>query len=129
MRTSRFAMAVLALALACGGGDAPSGTTGTGGTSGTTGTTGTTGGTGSTTNQIVVNDGSFTPPSTTVTPGTTVTWTWQGSAAHNVTFSNSAIGSSSTQTTGTFSRSFPNAGTFNYSCTLHGGMDGTIVVQ
>jgi plastocyanin len=30
---------------------------------------------------------------------------------------------------GDFRRTFTVAGTFNYRCTIHAGMDGTIIVQ
>lgn len=136
MRTSRMALVVLALAMGCGGGgstgpDNSGGTTGTSGTTGTTGTTGSTGSTGggSTSNSIVVGDGQFTPSSTTVPVGTTVTWTWQATTTHNVTFNNTSLGASPNQTTGTYSRGFSTAGTFAYRCTFHAGMDGTVVVQ
>ena len=140
MRTSRMALVVMALAMACSGGGDPAGpytppggnggTTGSTGTTGTTGTTGSTGGTGSgsTTNQIVVNDGGFTPSSTTVTPGTTVTWSWEGTTEHNVTFNDTSIGASPDQINGSFSRVFGNTGSFGYRCTRHAGMEGTINV-
>ena len=73
-----------------------------------------------------MGDNNFNPSSTTVPPGTTVTWTWAGSSVHNVTFSDVA---SANQATGSFQKAFPTAGTFNYNCTLHPGMNGTIRVQ
>jgi plastocyanin len=78
----------------------------------------------------VVTDGSFTPSSTTVTAGTTVTWTWSNTFdLHNVTFS-SGTNSPNQQANGsTFARAFPTAGTFPYSCTNHPAMTGTIIVQ
>ena len=126
MRAFR-AITVLAVVFAAscgGGGDAPAGATGP---------TGTTGGGGppppppSTTNQISVNDNLFSPASTQVTPGTTVTWTFLGTDTHNVTFASGP--SSGNMKSGTFDRTFPNAGTFTYDCTLHPGMSGTIRVQ
>jgi plastocyanin len=76
---------------------------------------------------ITVNNNNFTPNCTRVTPGTTVTWTWASSGTeHNVTFSSGT--SSASQGSGTFQRAFPTAGTFEYSCTLHPGMDGEIRV-
>jgi plastocyanin len=85
-------------------------------------------GTPSTTNAIAVRDNSFEPNATTVTPGTTVTWTWNGNNQHNVTFADGTA--SGTQAAGTFTRTFAAAGTFNYTCTVHGsGMSGTITVR
>ena len=79
---------------------------------------------------VSVQDDFFDPSSNTVSPGTTVTWTWNGSNPHNVTFANSAIGDSGTQTSGTFSTAMPTAtGDYDYQCTIHNGMDGTVTVQ
>lgn len=130
-------VAVLAimLASACGGGgdgttppnNNPTGPTGSTGGTGTTGPTGGTGSTGSTTNQITVKDDFFDPEATTVPVGTTVTWTWNASGQHNVTFNTGP--SSNTQASGSFSRTFAAAGSFAYNCTIHPGMTGEIKVQ
>ena len=89
---------------------------------------------------VTVSNDRFTPADLTVQPGTTVNWTWnsctggdvyggaQNCVSHNVTFDQGA--SSSTQSSGTFSRAFPTAGTFPYHCTIHGpAMSGRVVVQ
>jgi plastocyanin len=134
MRTSRMAVAVLAIAMACGGGgDGPTGNTGATGSTGSTGSTGATGNTGptgggSTSNQVIVSDGAFTPSSTTVPLNTTVTWTWQASTEHNVSFNNASLGFSENKVTGAYAKQFTTAGTFTYRCTFHAGMDGTVVV-
>jgi plastocyanin len=123
----RFAVVCLLALSACGGGSDKATSPG-----GNNGGSNNGGGNGSTSNQISVGDNFFDPPSTTLAPGTTVTWTWNGSGSvgHNVTFDNSAIGNSTTQTSGTFQKTFNTAGTFNYHCTVHGtGMSGTIVIQ
>lgn len=83
---------------------------------------------------VSVSDNSFSPASATVAPGGTVRWNWLGSAQHNVTWVNPAGTSNSpTQSSGTFTRNFSNAGTFDYFCTIHGtatsGMRGSVVVQ
>jgi plastocyanin len=120
MRPARVwgCLALLAGALACSGGDddgQPSGPgTGPGG--------------GSTTNAISVRDNSFDPHETTVAPGTTVTWTWTGANLHDVTFNNGP--QSARQSSGTFARTFANAGTYAYHCTVHGSsMSGEVVVR
>jgi plastocyanin len=81
------------------------------------------------TNAVTVSDDKFSPNAITVSPGTTVTWTWASDAAlHNVTFNDGTA--STTQGAGTtFSRTFGTAGTFNYVCTLHAGMTGSVVVK
>lgn len=127
MRGFRLAM-VAGMCLACGGGsDTPTTPGNTGGTC-----TVNCGGTPSapvTTNAIDVVDNSFNPAGTTVTPGTTVTWTWKGFEVHNVTFSQTSLGTSGNQTSGTYQKAFPTAGTFSYSCTNHIGMSGSITVK
>lgn len=122
-----FLAAVLWTTAACGGGSdaAP---LGPGGNYPGGGNTGGTGGTGSTSNSINVVDNAYTPATTTVTVGTTVTWTWAGGySAHSVTFATGA--SAPEQVTGSFSRQFPTAGSFSYHCTVHPTMNGTIIVQ
>lgn len=80
------------------------------------------------TNQVEVNNNTFRPASIKVVPNTTVQWTWaNGATTHNVTFSDASSGD---QGEGhVFTKVFPTAGTFNYSCTIHGGMAGTVLVQ
>lgn len=124
------AVMLLMVVAACGGGgDGPTagggpgpGGGGGGGGGGSTCT--------STSANVTVNDSFFTPDCTTVPVGTTVTWTWNGGLDHNVTFSNTSLGTSGNRSNGaTFSKQFPAAGTFAYSCTLHAGMNGSVVVQ
>lgn len=80
---------------------------------------------------MTVSNDRFDPSAISITKGTTVTWTWSSDAVtHNVTFSDSNISGSDNLGAGaTFSKTFPNAGTFSYHCTLHAGMSGTITVQ
>jgi plastocyanin len=112
---------------ACGGGDStapPTQTPGGGGSGGGGGGGGTSP---VVTNSITVGDDIFTPASAQTSIGSTVTWTWQAQNEHNVTFASGS--SSATQRTGTFARQFPAAGTFDYSCTIHAGMNGSILVK
>lgn len=76
---------------------------------------------------ISIGDNFFNPTSATIAAGGTVTWTWDGSGSHNVTFASGT--NQDTQSSGRFSRNFPDAGSFGYSCTNHSGMSGTIVVE
>ena len=130
MRAMRSVFAVLALAIACGGDTStPTGNNPPGGENPPP-TGGPPPGGGETTNMITVNDNFFTPLATTVPANTTVTWTWEGGNAHDVTFSNASVGNSARQTTGTFSRTFTTAGTYSYLCTVHGSsMSGSVTVQ
>jgi plastocyanin len=112
------AAAALVLTTSCGGGSSSNSVTTPNPTP-----------TGSTSNSLTVSNNLFDPNSTTVPVGTTVTWTWAvGSVNHNVTFDDGT--KSGTQNTGTFTRAFTAAGTYNYHCTIHGSaMSGTIKVQ
>jgi plastocyanin len=85
-----------------------------------------------TTAAAVVNVGpglAFTP-NATARPAP-VTWAWQGvTVAHNVTFAATAGAPLNIpdHTSGSDSRTFNTAGTFNYECTHHGGMTGSVTV-
>jgi plastocyanin len=70
----------------------------------------------------------FAPSSVNVARNGTVTWTF-GYLQHNVTFSSAGAPANIPNSTDTqVSRTFATAGTFNYTCTLHPGMNGTVVV-
>jgi plastocyanin len=80
---------------------------------------------------VRVVDNAFEPEAILVSAGATVTWTWAGSDAHNVTFAQSAgIPASFTQVNGVYEADMPTTpGTYNYECTIHSGMDGAVTVQ
>jgi plastocyanin len=68
----------------------------------------------------------FVPDSAQIKVGDTVTWTNEDSFAHTIT------GFGVDQTVnggGTFSHTFNETGTFDYKCSIHSGMTGTIVVN
>jgi plastocyanin len=78
---------------------------------------------------VTVKDNTFEPSNLLVTAGQTVTWTWNGSNPHTVTFASGGPNSPQ-MSTGTFQRQFSTAGTFNYTCAVHGSaMSGVITVQ
>ncbi len=82
------------------------------------------------TTAVSVQDNFFDPAANRVSSGASVTWTWNGSNPHNVTFTDGSIDSSDTQTAGTFSATMPTAtGTYTYRCTIHSGMDGAVTVE
>lgn len=69
---------------------------------------------------------SFTPAVVTVRPGTTVTWEWNdGSLEHDVVFDDFA---SEIMASGTFTHTFEEPGTYEYVCSLHSNMKGTVFV-
>ena len=83
--------------------------------------------------EVVVGDNFFRPGTTTLTRaggGATVSWSWAGRNQHNVTF-DAGGPNSATRTSGSFSRTFTEAGNFTYICTNHGRavMSGTVAVQ
>ena len=105
---------------------------GCGGDSATNGDGGNGGNGNGSTGMVTVSNNFFSPASIQVSPGATVTWTWSGGTnGHNVTFANNAITSSNnqSQTSGTYATAMPTtAGAYNYECTNHAGMDGTVTV-
>lgn len=71
----------------------------------------------------------FDPKTVTITRGGSVTWNF--ATLHDVTFdTQGAPGNITQRSSGSAALTFPNAGSFNYHCTIHGaGMNGTVVVQ
>lgn len=75
------------------------------------------------------NTNDFTPDLVAIARGGTVTWTF-GATIHNVEFgstSGAPQGIPNSQNTQA-SRTFANAGNFAYTCTLHSGQNGTVIV-
>lgn len=76
-------------------------------------------------------DFSFDPANVAIAVNGSVTWSNGTATAHNVTFA-SASGAPTNigdHTSGSNSRTFSTAGTFNYACTNHPSMTGQVVVQ
>ena len=76
---------------------------------------------------VMITSFSFEPSTITVPKGATVTWTNQDPVAHTITgadFDSGSIGPGKT-----YSRTFDRAGTYEYHCTIHPGMKGTVMVQ
>lgn len=75
---------------------------------------------------VSIENMSYTPDALTVEAGDTVTWVWNdGTIAHDVAgdgFQSEVISE------GTFSHRFDEPGTYEYICTLHPNMTGTIEV-
>ncbi len=71
----------------------------------------------------------FDPVSFTVKAGTTVTWVNKDGAAHTVTSSDSKLfDSGNVDAGGTYKFTFTQPGTYQYYCTLHPWMKGTMIV-
>jgi plastocyanin len=76
---------------------------------------------------VAIRDSSFGPKTITIRAGDRITWTNTGSNNHNVTFD--AFASEEQMAPGAkYVHTFRSAGTFSYTCTLH-GFTGTVVVK
>lgn len=77
---------------------------------------------------VNVVDNDFEPSEITVEAGDTVTWEFQGAAMHNVVNRDGEF-ESENKKEGTFEHTFDEPGAYDYVCTLHPGMEGTVVVE
>jgi plastocyanin len=80
------------------------------------------------TNTVTIEDFSFQPSTLAVPKGTTVTWHNQGSVDHTVTSDTMGLFDSRISPGKEFSFTFSTPGTYNYHCSIHTSMHGTIVV-
>ena len=80
-------------------------------------------------NQVYMQSTSFNPSSITVPVNTTVTWTNQDNITHNVTSTTGLFASPTISPSGTYTHQFTTTGTYPYSCTIHPGMNGVVIVQ
>jgi plastocyanin len=74
---------------------------------------------------------SFKPSEVAIARTGTITWTNESGTGHNVTFASTTGAPTNipAYTSGSSSRTFNTAGTFNYQCTLHSGMSGKVIVE
>jgi plastocyanin len=79
-------------------------------------------------NQVNIDGFAFVPATLTVSAGTTVTWTNKDEEPHTVAASDGSFHSPGMGTGATFSHTFPTAGKFDYVCSIHPMMHGTVVV-
>jgi plastocyanin len=76
---------------------------------------------------VTIEDLAFAPEKLTVEAGDTVTWVWNdGAIDHDVAGDGFQ---SEVMSEGTFNHSFDEPGTYDYACTLHPNMTGTIEVS
>jgi plastocyanin len=136
-----LALVVLAVVAAgCGGGDDDDGDSGNGGGNAPAAEEPATeepaaptaedgsGGTGPGT-QVSMKDIKFNPGTVTIKAGGKVTWTNDDSVGHDVTADDFESGSPGGIDGGsTFSHTFKKAGTYNYVCSVHPGMKGSVKV-
>jgi plastocyanin len=132
-------VALAVVAAGCGGGDDDDGDSGNGGGNAPAAEEpaaptaedggGGSGGTGPGT-QVSMKDIKFNPGTVTIKPGGKVTWTNDDSVGHDVTADDFESGSPGGIDGGsTFSHTFKKAGTYNYVCSVHPGMKGTVKVS
>jgi amicyanin len=85
-------------------------------------------------NAVTIQNFAFNPQTITISVGETVTWTNQDSAPHSVMDDPglpdvSGLSSAVLSKGGSYSFTFDQAGTWNYYCSIHPSMKGTVVVQ
>ena len=80
-------------------------------------------------NTIEISNFSFAPAALTVPVGTTVTWVNDDDEPHTVVESNTLFKSHALDTGDKFSFTFTALGKFQYFCTIHAHMVGTVVVE
>ena len=78
---------------------------------------------------VGIDNFTFNPQRITVKAGTTVTWTNKDDIPHAVVASASAFRSKALDTDDSYSFTFTTPGTYEYFCSLHPHMTGTVVVE
>ncbi len=80
-------------------------------------------------NQVNIDNFSFTPPTLTVPVGTKVTWVNHDDVPHIVTNTDKRFVSPVLDTDEKFSYTFTTPGTYNYYCSIHPKMTAKIIVH
>lgn len=78
---------------------------------------------------VKITNFAFSPKTITVKKGTTVTWTNDDSVSHTATSDDGSFDTGMLAKGESGSVTFDKTGTFNYHCTPHPNMKGTIVVE
>jgi plastocyanin len=78
--------------------------------------------------QVSIDNFAFAPATLTVKVGSTVIWTNRDEEPHTVAASDGSFHSPGMGTGATFSHTFGTAGKFDYVCSIHPMMHGTVVV-
>jgi plastocyanin len=78
---------------------------------------------------VRIIDLDYEPRTLTIDVGTTVRWENEGALPHTVTATNAAYDSGIMAPGASYERTFDQAGTFSYLCTLHPGMVGVVEVE
>jgi plastocyanin len=78
---------------------------------------------------VKIDNFTFSPPTLTVTAGTTVTWKNEDDSPHRIGDNNGTFKSAALDTDDTFSHTFAAPGEYPYICTIHPYMVGKIIVK
>lgn len=81
------------------------------------------------TTNVSMMDLQFQPQNIRVSAGDTITWTNDDSVVHTATADNGEFDSGHLEPGQTFSHVFGEPGTYDYRCTIHPTMVGTVTVQ
>jgi plastocyanin len=79
--------------------------------------------------EVKIDNFTFNPQRVTVKAGTTVTWDNEDDIPHAIAATNKTFKSKTLDTEDKFSFTFATPGTYEYFCSLHPHMTGTIVVE
>jgi amicyanin len=77
---------------------------------------------------VTIRQMQFNPPRVVVKKGATVTWKQSDGMPHTVTGSDGGFGSPRMSAGAEYSRTFDEAGSYGYYCSLHPSMRGEVVV-
>ena len=78
---------------------------------------------------VKIDNFTFEPEKLTIKAGTTVTWKNEDDIPHTIASATKAFKSKALDTDDSFSFTFATPGTYEYFCSLHPHMTGTIVVE
>jgi plastocyanin len=77
--------------------------------------------------EVTIQGFAFNPSSITISPGDTVKWTNMDSATHTVVGDD--ISSGNLKNGDSYQQTFTKPGTYNYHCSIHPSMLGTVIVK
>jgi amicyanin len=77
---------------------------------------------------VAITDFKFNPATLTVPVGSTVTWTNQDEEPHTIAAKDGSFHSPGMDTHGTYNFTFTTPGSYDYICSIHPFMTGTVVV-
>jgi plastocyanin len=80
-------------------------------------------------NEVWMQNNAFDPETLNISKGTTVKWINKDDADHTVTSSDGFFDSKTVAGGDTFQHTFDSTGIYDYVCTIHSGMSGTVNVD